>query len=72
MSNQEYSLVVKSIKESFVIMANNGVSGIEIARQMSSVFGNALTRLVLIDLGLDRGLDKESKAYFNQIIKESN
>ena len=63
MTTQEIKTLTELVKETAKQMIKAGYTGNQVATAISSKFGNAIARLIMVDIALDLGMVEQSKRY---------
>lgn len=63
MKNQEIKALTEALKETAKEMIKAGYNGNQVVDAIASKFGNAVARLIMVDIALDLGMVEQSKKY---------
>lgn len=66
MNTQEIKKATEAIKATAKEMMTMGATGTQVAEIIASKFGNAIARLIMIDIAIDLGMKEEAKKYLAQ------
>lgn len=66
MKNQEIKALTEVVKETAKHMIKSGYKANQVADAIASKFGNAVARLIMVDIALDLGMVEESKKYLSR------
>lgn len=63
MKNEQIQALTEVVKETAKSMISAGYTATQVAEAIAAKFGNAIARLIMMDIALDLGMVEQTKRY---------